>query len=249
MSRERTYLIAGAGSGIGAALAKRMAGPGVRLVLHTGSNEAGLQAVAEACRAAGAETADVTGDLGAQATLEAIASAVGEGAGLDGFVFAAGYAIRGGLADFRREASEKAFAAMPAAFVEIARRVAGALRTKQGHVVAVSAFSAHMALRDGPSFTTTAPAKAALEAAVRALAMEFAADRVPVNAVVPGYVSKEAGAHSSLDSAQWQEATRQVPMGRLGQPEEIAAIIAFLLRPEAGYITGQSIRVDGGLSV
>jgi NAD(P)-dependent dehydrogenase (short-subunit alcohol dehydrogenase family) len=118
-----------------------------------------------------------------------------------------------------------------------------------GRIVAVSSFVAHVFRFGGEGFPASAAAKAGLEGLARALAAQFAASGVTVNCVVPGYIRKDDGAHAALDPAGWQRAIDRVPLGRLGLPDEIAAMVAFLLGPDAAYITGQSIHVDGGLTL
>jgi 3-oxoacyl-[acyl-carrier protein] reductase len=83
----------------------------------------------------------------------------------------------------------------------------------------------------------------------RSLAVQLAASGGTVDCVVPGYVRKDDGAHAALDPGAWQRAIDRVPLGRLGLPDEIAALVAFLIGPDAAYITGQSIHVDGGLTL
>jgi NAD(P)-dependent dehydrogenase (short-subunit alcohol dehydrogenase family) len=86
-----------------------------------------------------------------------------------------------------------------------------------------------------------------MEALVRALAVEAAATATTVNAVSPGYTRKDPGAHAALTAAQWDAVTAKIPMQRLGTPEDVAAMVAFLASAEAGYVTGQVIHVNGGL--
>jgi NAD(P)-dependent dehydrogenase (short-subunit alcohol dehydrogenase family) len=88
-----------------------------------------------------------------------------------------------------------------------------------------------------------------MEAMARSLAAELAAKGITVNCVVPGFVRKENSTVSSLGPERWKAAVERIPIGRLGEPAEIAATIAFLLSPEAAYITGQLIHVDGGLTL
>lgn len=242
-------LILGAGSGIGAALARRVAAPGTRLLLHTGRNREGLEAVAGECREAGAAVDLCLGDLGGETPFGAIGRWLDTvpGEGLASLVFAAGYARSGGVADTPTEPLVAAFRAMPLAFHRLVAMAAPKLAPGLGRVVCVGAFGAHRSRTH--RFAATAPAKAALEAQVRVFAAELAPRGITVNAVVPGFVEKEPGTPSSLTPQQWARVTEAIPMRRLGARDEIAATIAFLLTPEAGYVTGQSIHVDGGLTL
>lgn len=116
-----------------------------------------------------------------------------------------------------------------------------------GRVVAVSAFGPHVYRPGVMTFPGTAAAKAALETHVRSLAFELAADGVTANAVVPGFIQKDPGTSRAVTVDKAAQVTAQIPMGRLGSPDEVAAVIVFLLSPEAGYVTGQCIHVNGGL--
>lgn len=246
---ERHYLITGAASGIGAATCRALAGPGAALVVHTRKNREGAERVAAEVRAQGAEAHVLLADLAEAGAPEAlVAEAVGRMGGLDVLVSNAGFADRtpvGALTDAGFAASHDAIAL---AFLRLARAAGPHLaRGRAPRLVAVSSFVAHVFRLEQPLFPASAAAKAALEALVRALAVEWA-PAIPVNAVAPGFTQKDPGAHAALDPKAFAERVARIPMRRLGSTEEVAAAIAFLASPAAGYITGQVLHVDGGIT-
>jgi NAD(P)-dependent dehydrogenase (short-subunit alcohol dehydrogenase family) len=246
-------LVTGASRGIGAALARRLAGAGARLMLHRRAAEPrddALAAVAREAAAAGAEVATATGDLAEPGTGEALVAATHRHFGrLDQVVANAGFADRRAFSELDRPALDHAHAAMTGGFFDLATAARPALAASPvGRVVAVSSFAAHVFPPDQP-FPATAAAKAAVEALVRSLAVDLAPTGCTVNAVAPGFTRKDAGAGSALDEAGWAAARRRTPSGRIAEPDDVAAVIAFLLRPEARHVTGQVIHVDGGLGL
>jgi len=247
----RTGLVTGAGSGIGAALCRRLAAPGVRLLVHSRSNREGAEATAAAVRAACGEAVVRLGDLGEPAlAARLVADAADAWGGLDWLVHNAGFADRTPFAELDDARLERSLATMIGAFARLGRAAAPHLaRSPAGRIVAVSSFVAH-AFRPGLAlFPASAAAKGGMEAMLRALAAELAPAGVTVNAVVPGFVRKEAGRHAALDAERTRRLVPQIPLGRLGEPADVAAVIAFLLADAAGYVTGQAIRVDGGLTL
>lgn len=246
---QRAILITGAASGIGAATAARLAGRGVGLLLHSRHNQAGLDRAATAAQAAGAEVKLMLGDLAVPELAAALVTATMERFGrLDTIVSNAGFADRTPVADLTDAAFARSLEAIQWGFLRLARAAMPHLGAG-GRIVAVSSFVAH-AFRPGvATFPASAAAKAGMEALVRALAMELAPRRVTVNAVVPGFIRKDAAAHAALDPAAMQHQLAQIPLGRVGLPGEVAAAIGFLASPDASYITGQCLHVSGGLVI
>jgi NAD(P)-dependent dehydrogenase (short-subunit alcohol dehydrogenase family) len=245
--RGRVVLVTGAASGIGAAVCRRLAAPGLFLVVHTRRNEAGAWRVAEAARAAGAEAEVMLGDLAAPDVPAAlVAGVVARFGGLDVLVSNAGFADRTRTEALTDAAFARSLDAIQWAFLRLARAAVPHLRTG-ARVVAVSSFVAHAFRTDVATFPASAAAKAGVEALVRALAIELAPAGVTVNAVVPGFIRKDAGAHAALDAATAQRQVEKIPLGRLGLPDEVAAAVSFLVSADAAYITGQALHVDGGL--
>ncbi|HUB15531.1 MAG TPA: SDR family oxidoreductase [Acetobacteraceae bacterium] len=251
MNYRSVILVTGAASGIGAAVCRALAAPGTAILLHTRRNRDALAAVADQVRAAGAEADVALGDLAepnVAATL--VAAAVATFGGLDVLVSNAGFADRTPMADLTDTAMTASMEAIHGAFFRLARAAMPHLRAgRHPRVVAISSFAAHVFRPDVTLFPASAAAKAALEALVRALAIELAPAGVTVNAVVPGFIRKDSGAHRAIDPAVLAKQTERIPLGRIGLPEDVAAAVAFLASPTAGYITGQMLHVDGGLVV
>ena len=250
----RAVLITGAASGIGAAVARRLAAPGVEMALHGGGStpeSAGrLRSVLDACTAVGARCILTQGDLTQPGQggpcVEATLAAFGR---LDHIVHAAGHVDKTPLGALTRAGLDRSISLMPGALLEIVTAAMPALAASgAGRVVAVSSFIAHKL--EAPSFAPgSVVAKAALEALVRCFAFQLAASGTTVNAVVPGYTRKDAGKSGALSADAWVQAAQRTPTGRLNETDEVAAAIQFLLSAEARQITGALIPVDGGLTI
>jgi NAD(P)-dependent dehydrogenase (short-subunit alcohol dehydrogenase family) len=250
----RTIVVTGAASGIGAAIARRLASPDTRLLLHTrgasDASQARLAEVRHACESFGAQCATWFGDLTDTSAAARLVDAARDAFGpIDQFVSNAGFATRQRVADIDDEAFARTLAAMPGAFAALLRCALPDLqRSLHGSVVAVSSFVAHRFAANQPGFPATAAAKAAIEALARSAAAEYARSGVTINCVAPGYTRKDSG-HSAIDPGAWQRAADATPTGRLCEPDDIAALAVFLLGPHARQITGQVIHVDGGLTL
>lgn len=251
---ERRILITGASSGIGAATARAMAVPGASIAVHCRANRAGAEAVAAELRAAGAVALVLQGDLAdPEVPARLVAEAVDAFGGLEVVVANAGFADRTALAAMTDEAFARSADAVLWGFMRLARAAGPHLQRagREGglaRLVAVSSFVAHLFRTDTALFPASAAAKAGVEALVRSLAVEWAPD-VTVNAVVPGFTRKDPGTHVALEPAAWEAILARIPLRRLGHPADVAAAVAFLASPGAGYVTGQCLHVSGGVVI
>ncbi|MBS7788864.1 SDR family oxidoreductase [Roseococcus sp. SDR] len=246
---DRIILVTGAATGIGAACCRRMAGPGTAILVHTRKNAEGAEHTAEAVRAKGGTAHVVLGDIADPATPAALVAAAQEHfGGLDVVVANAGFADKTPLLQTDDAQIARTLDTVLWAFIRLARAALPVLT--EGHdprLIAISSFVAHSFRNDVTVFPATSAAKAAVEALVRGLAIEYAPKGVTVNAVAPGFTQKDPGAHAAYSPAQWEMVKRSVPLGRLGTPDDVAAAVNFVASTEAAYVTGQVWHVNGGL--
>jgi NAD(P)-dependent dehydrogenase (short-subunit alcohol dehydrogenase family) len=243
-------LVTGAASGIGRAAARRLAldamarsGKGALALMDRDAK--GLEDAAADVRATGATTITLVGDLAdAAVPAQLVAEAGTKLGGLDVLVSNAGIAQNGALAELSVEEFDRTFAINTRATWLLARAAYPLLKASRGALIVTASVSASHAT---PGLGAYAASKAAVLMLVRQLADEWGADGIRCNCVSPGAV------HTALtDKAYGNPAFRaaraaRIPLQRVGLPEDIANAIAFLAGPDAGYITGLDLAVDGGM--
>ena len=118
-----------------------------------------------------------------------------------------------------------------------------------GRIVGISAFGPHVWRTKVTPFAATAAAKASMEVTAKALALQLAPSGITVNLIAPGFVKKDQDAHAAISPETLSKLVAEVPMGRVAEPEEIAAVAVYLAGDDATFTTGTTISVDGGISI
>ena len=244
----KSVLITGAASGIGAATVKKLASKNVFFTLTTKSK--GLKSVINYAEDKGAKVNYVFGDLSEKKFLQELVNLARSSTGnIDQFISNAGYADKKEFGKFNYDDLNRSVQTMVLSFSEIIKLCIEDFKNSScGRIVVISSFVNKSIGLNNKIFPITAAAKGALEALTKTLSFQLARDNVTVNAISPGYTKKD-GNHSALSQDEWDEIINKIPLSRLARPEDIANLVNFLLSSEASYITGQVIKVDGGLSL
>jgi 3-oxoacyl-[acyl-carrier protein] reductase len=239
----RAALVTGGSRGIGAEIVRRLAAEGADVAFTYNTGQAEAEAVAARARGMGRRALTVQADLADPAAACAVVdAAVGAFGKLDILVSNAGVTYWGPLADTSPEDFDHLVAVDARAPFLLMRAAAGRL-SDGGRVVNVSS-GVTSAAQPVPGSALYSGAKAFVDQVTRVAATEFAARGITVNAVAPG--STATGRLAALSAGQRAELAAAFALGRIGEPADTAAVVAFLVSDEAGFITGQVIYNTGG---
>jgi 3-oxoacyl-[acyl-carrier protein] reductase len=249
-SASETVLITGSGIGIGAATARAFAGAGYRVVVTDVLDGEGQKVVSEIEDRGGAAEYHHL-DVTSTEEVERVVSEAEEAYGPFGCVVAnAGIAHKVPLTELTDEKWDHTHEIDLKGVMRVCRAAAPAMReAKRGSMIAVSSI---MGVAYGwDEHVQYSAAKAGIVGLVRGLAVELARDGIKVNGIAPGYIrtAQALSEEHSLGPQGLEEAAEFIPMGRIGEPEDIADVILFLASDAARYLTGQVVVVDGGLLV
>ena len=239
-------LVTGASHGIGRAVALRFAAEGARVALNYRSDRAAAEEAAESIEAAGGEAVAVGGDVSrpdeAAALVESTVSAFG---GVDVLVNNAGVTRDGLLLRMEEEAWDAVLDTnLKGAFLCSKAAARHMARARWGRIVNMSSI---VGMTGNAGQANYASAKAGLIGLTKTLARELASRNVTVNAVAPGFIATRMV--KSLSPETQSRVLERIPLGRFGTPGDVAAVCVFLASDDAGYVTGQTLGVDGGLVI
>lgn len=242
---HRRAIVTGASRGIGLACAQRLARDGASVLLVDIDQDAGAAAAAR-LTAAGAPAAFHAADLSDPASIAGIIdAAVRALGGLDILVNNAGIAPMADFFELSQAEFDRVMAINLRAPFLLTQAVAVRMRDQQtgGSVVNLSSINAVL---NGPTSLAYCVSKGGLNQLTRNCAITLAPFDIRVNAVGPGTIATEMAAKAGLTGGQMRPVLERTPLGRLGQADEIAAVVAFLASDDASFVTGQTVYADGG---
>ncbi len=242
----RVAIVTGGGRGIGRAVAARLAEEGANLAISYRSNDAAAEETADKVRAAGVECELFKGDVASAADVEALFKGVSDAFGrVDILVNNAGITRDNLMMRMKEDEFDEVLQTnLKGTYLCTRAALRPMVRARWGRIVNVSSV---VGLVGNAGQANYAASKAGIIGFTKSVAREVAQRGITANTVAPGYVETELT--GSLPEEVKDQIRGQVPMGRFGEAEEVAEVVAFLAGEGSGYVTGQTIAVDGGMTM
>jgi len=243
----KVALVTGAYRGLGFAIARGLGEAGATVVLNGRKAEA-LDAAVRTLTDAGVRASKCVFDVADGAAVRAGVAAIEREHGhLDIVVNNAGIQRRGPLVDFKQQDWDDIIATnLTAPFLVSQAALPGMIARRSGKIIHIASLMSDLAR---PTVVPYTAAKGGVRQLTRGMAVELAPHNIQVNAIAPGYFATEMN-RALIDNVEFNAwVCKRTPAGRWGDPAEIAGLAVFLASPAANYITGQSITIDGGMSV
>lgn len=242
--KDKVVVVTGASRGIGKAIALELGASCQAVVAGTATTEKGADAITAYLQESGVRGKGFRLDVSADTSIEAFSGNVADELGAPAIlVNNAGITRDNLLMRMKPEQWDSVITTNLNAVFRMSRAfLRGMTRSRWGRIINISSV---VGSSGNPGQTNYAAAKAGLEGFTRSLALEVGSRGITVNCVAPGFIDTDMT--RALPEAQAEELLARIPLGRYGKPEEVAAVVAFLASPEAGYITGETIHVNGGM--
>jgi len=240
----KVALVTGGSRGIGRAASLALGKRGAHVVINYVSNEGAAREVAELIQAGGGKAELVQFDVGNSDVAEKAIAEVAKRLGrLDILVCSAGISIDGLLLRLKDEDFDRILSINVKGAVACARAATKVMmRARTGRVIFLSSVVGEMGNAGQTAYSAS---KAALLGVTKSMARELASRSITVNAITPGFIDTDMT--GALTEEQKASINSAIPLGRTGKPEEIAAAVVYLASDEAAYVTGQALRVNGGM--